>query len=45
MSPTNAMVMAVFSGTVVLDSLTVFEVQAVKTSRHAMSAARFTLSI
>jgi hypothetical protein len=45
MSPTNAMVIAVSSGTVVLDSLTVFEVQAVKTGRHAMSAARFTLSI
>jgi hypothetical protein len=45
MSPTNAMVIAVSSGTVVLDSVTVIELQAVTTSRHAKSAARFTLSI
>jgi hypothetical protein len=45
MSPTNAMVIAVSLGTVVLDLITVFEPQAVTTSRHANSAARFTLSI
>jgi hypothetical protein len=45
MSPTNAMVIAESSGTVVLDSVTVFELHAVTPSRHAKSAARFTRSI
>jgi hypothetical protein len=45
MSPTNAMVIAESSGTVVLDSETALELHADKTKMHAKSAARFTLSI
>jgi len=39
------MLIVVSSKTVVLDSVTEFELHAVTTSRHAKSAARFTLSI
>jgi hypothetical protein len=39
------MVMRASSATVVLDSMTVFELHAVATSRHAKSAVRFTPSI
>jgi hypothetical protein len=45
MSPTKAMVMRASSGMVVLDSETVCELHADITKMHAMSAARFTLSI
>jgi hypothetical protein len=45
MSPTNAIVMELSSGTVVVSSETVFELHADKTKMHAMSEARFTLSI
>jgi len=38
-------VIEVSSKTVVLDSVIVFELHAETTSRHAKSAARFTLSI
>jgi hypothetical protein len=45
MSPTNAIVMELSSGTVVVSSETELELHADKTKMHAMSEARFTLSI